>query len=75
MSKKVYKQCVKCKRRFALGWDGIYTITGYKCDSCAGVQRDAEDMVWLPGETEQERVAVGRPLSEAYTVNREEAFK
>lgn len=52
MGKKVIKTCSTCKSKFELGLNGIYSNSDgvYKCDTCAGVMRDADGNAWEPGE-------------------------
>lgn len=49
----VLKVCSKCHNGFILGVGGFFVDEDtLSCDTCAGVERDAEGNAWLPDETE-----------------------
>lgn len=68
------KKCLNCGTEFTMGVNGTY----YRgetplCDTCTGVERDAEGNAWEPGETEHTYCDL---LGEnEHVVTREEAFR
>lgn len=71
MSKQVTKKCPRCGKLYRLGWNGVVG----SCDSCAGLERDAEGNFWEPGATSQEYVKAGDSLDNHFTVQRPPTVK
>jgi hypothetical protein len=68
MPKKIGMKCKQCGKQYRLGYNGVASL----CDKCAGIQRDADDNIWMPGETYQMRQSVSD--GSIRKVTRKEAF-
>jgi hypothetical protein len=68
-------KCVKCGKKFTMGLNGVVFGDNEEpgCDSCLGIERDAEGYSWKPGETEHTYCDLDG--ENEHVVTREEAFR
>jgi hypothetical protein len=67
--KKVGMKCPRCGKQYQLGYNGVSGV----CDSCAGIQRDADGNAWHSWENQQTYIPIGG--GEEFIVKRQDAFR